>query len=129
MRARGCRQEREALARKARGIAEVAHGEQHAVSMAAQSTREYQERQQVSEIGAELPRDHDAPAHLFAVSLHRHVLGRLACTELQHLVYLQPARQVVRDKENRHLSLELVDGPRESLRRMLVETACCLVED
>jgi hypothetical protein len=54
--------------------------------------------------------------------------GRLRA-EAEHLIHLQPLRNLVGDEEHRHLALELVDGLGEVFGGLLVEVGDRFVED
>lgn len=47
----------------------------------------------------------------------------------KHLIDLQPSRNLMRNKQHRHLSLELVDGFGEVLRRLGIEVRHRFIED
>src|SRR3972149_10667923 len=73
-----------------------------------------------------------AMVFIFALAFGRvmnHTHPCLMPAELDHLVHLQAARQLMRDEEHGDSAFELVDGPRKLLRRRLIEAAGGLVED
>ncbi len=68
-------------------------------------------------------RHHSVPHHLHL----RTVLPIRAKRE--HLIHLQSSRNLMRNKDHRHLPFELVDRLGEVLRRLLVEVGDRLIED